>query len=108
MSLEIIDVIDSAVKIGLGALISGVTTYSVTKFKHKSDIDKYLFNKKYETVEEIALLAEEYFHSFYVFNNNIAGIQKRATNINEELTVDQIKQIHDSSDDPKKITEYFK
>jgi len=43
---DIIDVIDTAVKIGLGALISGVTTYFVANKNYKNDKTKSLIEKK--------------------------------------------------------------
>ncbi len=44
MAAEVLDIIDTAVKIGLGALISGVATYYATKLKHAKDAEKDLRN----------------------------------------------------------------
>ncbi len=40
MATEILDIVDTAVKIGLGALISGVAMYHVTKLKLSKDIER--------------------------------------------------------------------
>ncbi|VAX07756.1 hypothetical protein MNBD_GAMMA26-850 [hydrothermal vent metagenome] len=44
MAIEVLDIIDTAVKIGLGALISGVATYHVTKLKYAKDAEKDINN----------------------------------------------------------------
>jgi hypothetical protein len=40
LGTEWIEIIDTAVKIGLGALISGFTTYHVTQLKNKHENDQ--------------------------------------------------------------------
>lgn len=40
MPTQILDIVDTAVKIGLGALISGIATYHVTKLSQKSAAQK--------------------------------------------------------------------
>jgi hypothetical protein len=52
-------VIDTAVKIGLGALISGLATYWVTRAKSKHDISKLLLEDKTKILREIAENLEE-------------------------------------------------
>jgi hypothetical protein len=54
MPKEILDIVDTAVKIGLGAMISGVATYFVTKLNHKKDSEKESHKRKRELLESIA------------------------------------------------------
>lgn len=54
MPKEILDIVDTAVKIGLGALISGVSTYYVTSLNHKKDSEKENYKRKRELLESIA------------------------------------------------------
>jgi threonine dehydratase len=49
-----IDVIDSAVKIGLGALISGLATYLVAKSSHDKTIAKERAQRKRDMLEAVA------------------------------------------------------
>jgi hypothetical protein len=50
----LIDVLDTFVKIGLGAAISGVTTYAITSAKSKSDLDFSYRQRKRELLETVA------------------------------------------------------
>lgn len=49
-----LDIIDTAVKIGLGALISGVATYSITRLSNKHENQKIFASRKFEMVRESA------------------------------------------------------
>lgn len=59
-----IEVIDTAVKIGLGALISGITTYWVTNLKHKQDRQKEFSSKERLLLEEVAQQVEAINHVY--------------------------------------------
>lgn len=48
--MELIEVIDTAVKVGLGAIISGFTTYRVTKLNHNSDRKKESGKRAHEAL----------------------------------------------------------
>ncbi|UAA39131.1 hypothetical protein KIH87_01825 [Paraneptunicella aestuarii] len=60
MPTTLSDIVDTAVKIGLGALISGVATYSVTKLNHDKDIEKSKQNRKRELLEDVSSQAEKF------------------------------------------------
>lgn len=60
MPTTMLDIVDTSVKIGLGALISGIATYSVTKLNHNKDIEKSKQNRQRELLEEISSQAEEF------------------------------------------------
>jgi len=57
-----LDIIDTTVKIGLGAAISGIATYSVTRLKHKSDKELSTTNLKRESLNQVAEQVEEFSH----------------------------------------------
>ena len=40
MEMSYLEILDTAIKIGLGALISGVTTWKVTRLQHKNEDEK--------------------------------------------------------------------
>ena len=93
MATEWIDVVDTSVKIGLGALISGIATYKVSALNHKKDIEKTIINKKIDILEEISENAERYFYFCTSLSNAISGMQKNAKNIGGDLSDSQRKII---------------
>ncbi|MEI6893552.1 MAG: hypothetical protein V5789_02755 [Colwellia sp.] len=93
MATEWIDVVDTAVKIGLGALISGVATYKVSSLNHSKGIEKVIIDKKISMLEEISEDAETYFYFASSLSNTIGGMQKIATNFGGSLTEQQKKRI---------------
>ena len=50
----LLDIVDTAVKIGLGALISGVATYKLTKLNHQHELQRIALGKRRELLEAIA------------------------------------------------------
>ncbi len=74
MEKEIIDVVDTAVKIGLGALISGVTTYFLTKNTHSNDKKKSLIEKRVSVLEFSTENIDPYFHALSEFMARVDGI----------------------------------
>lgn len=54
-----IDIIDTAVKIGLGALITGISTYLVTTKIHKHEVKKNLVEGRKELVMDVARKVEK-------------------------------------------------
>ncbi len=54
MATEILDIVDTAVKIGLGALISGVATYFVTSLNHRNDREKDTRVRRRQLIERVA------------------------------------------------------
>ena len=54
-----LEILDSAVKIGLGALISGVATYLITSRTHAHEFKKAAHQDRRELLRETATLVEE-------------------------------------------------
>ena len=76
MAKEWIDVADTAVKIGLGSLITGIFTYIGIKFSHSSDKNKFMLEHKTKLLEEIANDAEKYFIAWNGVVSKVGGITK--------------------------------
>ena len=53
-----LEILDTAVKIGIGALISGVSTYFVTRLQQKGEIEKERGRRQAELLEGIAQQVE--------------------------------------------------
>jgi hypothetical protein len=54
-----LEIVDTAIKVGLGALISGVTTYFVTMRAHAHEIRKTLQSEKKELLKEASIKLEQ-------------------------------------------------
>jgi hypothetical protein len=67
MPKDILEIIDTSVKIGLGALISGVTTYLVTKKNHGQEFKKISLENKHKLISELCEEMEEYFNGFHTY-----------------------------------------
>jgi hypothetical protein len=59
MAVEILDIIDTGVKVGLGALISGITTYFVTTKNQKYELKKISLMDKVDLLRRAAVDFEE-------------------------------------------------
>lgn len=76
MPKEIIDVVDTAVKIGFGALISGTATYFISKLNNKKEKDKYILEHKIKTIEIASDKLESYFNAISSLFSAIGGAIK--------------------------------
>lgn len=62
MPTTAIEVIDTAIKIGLGGIIGFVSTYVVTKLNHGHDARKDITKRHYDALEQVAAHIEEFSH----------------------------------------------
>ena len=81
-----IDVADSAVKIGLGALIGWLATYSTARLTQKHEIAKEQRARRRELVEGVATQIESYFVQIYTA---FAYIQARHKEIESSGSVSE-------------------
>jgi hypothetical protein len=84
MAKEWIDVVDTAVKIGLGGLITGIFTYIGLRFSSKSDKSKYMLEHKATILEKVSSDAEDYFSAWNSFISPISAATKSFSE-NEEI-----------------------
>lgn len=54
-----LEIIDTAVKIGLGGMISGIATFLVTRKSHHHELEKLARADKKELIREISIMLEE-------------------------------------------------
>lgn len=71
MTTTWIEVADTAVKIGLGAIISGLTGYALATTNHNRDLKKELIKTKTRILEEACSEAESYFSYVNKFLNSL-------------------------------------
>jgi hypothetical protein len=53
-----LEIIDTAVKIGLGALITSAAAYFLARGQHYRDLDKLRITRRRELIEDIAVKVE--------------------------------------------------
>ncbi len=87
-NITTLDIVDTAIKIGLGALIAGVTTYIVTPYKHQSDVEKERLARRQTILEEVARQAEELNHAYLLFAGKLLNKNNRLRNEQEWLSTD--------------------
>jgi hypothetical protein len=71
---QILDIVDTVVKIGLGAIISGVATYSVTRLNHKEEKNKEIIKTKREILEQSVDNIDKYFSLYSEYISQIDGM----------------------------------
>lgn len=62
MPTTVIEVVDSAIKIGLGGLIGFIGTYAVTKLNHNHDSNKERSKRHFDTLEQVVSHIEDFSH----------------------------------------------
>ncbi|MBL4898697.1 MAG: hypothetical protein JKX76_03500 [Colwellia sp.] len=88
MPTEYLDIIDTAVKIGFGALISGITTYMITHKSQRVELDKEARDKKIKTLEFSIENLEPFFFEYEVFLAILDG-HLRSKRITGKVTDDE-------------------
>ncbi len=95
-----LEVLDSALKIGLGAFISGITTYFITKTNHSNEKNKELRIHKIKTIELIAENYEIIVRSINNFFNKIEWILKfRQTDEEYQISSEHLTQLKKFDDE---------
>lgn len=72
--MEWIEVVDSAVKIGLGAIISGLATYIVTKQTHVRELQKIAYIRRLDSLEQVSDKTEQHFATWRSLTGKLGGI----------------------------------
>lgn len=107
-SLTILNIIDTSVKIGLGAIITGIGAYFVTKLNHNNEIEKQSVRRRKELLEDIAKSVEEFWNNFrryYLLSMEIIHNTKNNENINNDLLVEYDKRKHNVIESTSKLSE---
>lgn len=105
MTTEWIDIVDTSVKIGLGALISGSFTYLGLKHKTVAEKDKFKTENKFKLLEESSISIHEYFISWRYYGSIVSGITKTKKANSTEQTHFSEKQLENLKDKETKLVE---
>jgi hypothetical protein len=77
MTLAILDIIDSAVKIGLGAAVSGLAAYFLTKHQNTHTIKQNTEKRRAAKIEEAADLLEQFNVYSHACSIKVAEVVKK-------------------------------
>ena len=100
MTTSWIDIADTAVKIGLGALISGLTSYYLTRLKFDKEAKNEIQIRKLNTIEEIAKHVDAYLTALLSLISDANGIylqdpDKTLLNLNTREDIELMEYILD-------------
>ncbi|HGS4484551.1 TPA: hypothetical protein ACMDNS_003618 [Vibrio cholerae] len=95
MAITYLEILDTTVKIGLGALISGVTTWKVTQLQHKNDDEKQRRTRKLESLELVAEQVEIFSHHTMVYWARVVDFTRRKNN-GSKLSEDFMKELNEA------------
>jgi len=93
MDSNIYNIIDTSVKIGLGAFISAFSSYVISKLNHRADTKKEFFRRYMDTIEKLTDSSETYFQKWITFVNCIAGDSRRMYDKGEKIQQEEWEQI---------------
>lgn len=92
MPITVIDIIDTSVKIGLGAFIAAIVTLISLKMNHSNERKKDFRSHKLRMIEFISENCEDYFNAYNSFKNKLLGYTKsKRYSDKKPLTEDTIK-----------------
>ncbi len=72
--MTLIEVLDTAVKIGLGAAISGIAAYLLARDSHTRDLEKVKYIRRQEALEMMADNAEKHFSAWRDLASSLGGM----------------------------------
>lgn len=98
MDKEIIDLIDTVVKIGLGTIISGAFAYLGIRHSHKSQKEKFFLEHKIQLLEKAIDNARSYLAAWDTYISRIQGIAKFYNNKDPSCISNKHKQLIDKAD----------
>ncbi|HAT1544954.1 MULTISPECIES: hypothetical protein [Aeromonas] len=95
MAVTYLEILDTTIKIGLGALISGITTWRITKLQHRNDDEKQRKIRRFENLEHVAEQVEYFSHHSMIYWTKIVDFTRRQEN-NAEHSDEQLKELRDA------------
>lgn len=72
--MTLVEVLDTAIKIGLGATLTGLASYFIARHNHDRDLKKMAFARRLETLEQVAEKAELHFSAWRRYCASLGGI----------------------------------
>ena len=96
-----LDIIDTAVKIGLGAAISGITAYFIGKAKQRHGLKKDMLFDKNELLKECAFKLDKCGSMTNHVHEEIQNVRRTTDNKSKELLTDEMSKLTDAFNEAK-------
>ncbi len=93
MNDKILDIIDTAVKIGLGALISGIFSYLVAKHSYNKEIKRVYLEQRFKIIREIIKNFDTYLKVFSDYYALVDGAIKLYPDITKFTELNEFNEI---------------
>lgn len=88
MAKEWIDIVDTALKIGLGSSITGIFTYLGIKLNKSSELKKHSMEHKTKLIEQASADMQHYFITWRAYITCVAGVATQLNN-SEHIDLDE-------------------
>jgi len=105
--MDIFDLADTALKIGLGAAVSGVATFKVAKLNHDREVDKQALVRRLDSLEKASLSFQQYAHAWRLWCGRLVGLLKGENPPTESLSKAQLSKFTDVDQDYQKAREHL-
>lgn len=92
--MDLYSLLDTIVKIALGAAISGAITYHLAKLSHESELKKIGAVRRMESLEKASERAEQFFFGWRQLSSLLGGIFKGRKASGSEFSDAQWEQIN--------------
>lgn len=72
--MTLIEVLDTAIKIGFGALITGIASHYLAKNSHERELSKLALTRRLDSLEQVTEKAEAHFSAWRRYSSSLGGI----------------------------------
>ena len=93
MNDSIYSLVDTSIKIGLGAIIASLSNFLMTRITHKTELKKEIFKRRLNSIEKISESAEDYFQKWTRYINILQGISRNSVEKGVEVSNDQWEKL---------------
>ena len=91
--MTLIEVIDTAIKIGFGALITGIASHYLAKNSHERELTKLTITRRLDSLEQVTEKAEAHFSAWRRYSGSLGGIYNGRNPPDPDFSETQWKRI---------------
>ncbi len=95
MEMSYLEILDTAIKIGLGTLISGVTTWKVTRLQHKNEDEKERNRRRIDNLEKVASQTQMFCHDAMIYWSRIVDYTRKQET-SQALSESQLRDLKEA------------